>query len=411
MFKISYSPNLKWEVKISGSKNAALPIVAANYCVDNKIKLNNRPNIVDVNILEEIANEAVAVSKDFLDLTSEKATKIRASILLIPFGLIRYWKVRFTASWGCKIWKRPLDSFDKWLEYWGIKISYNENYKQYEVDSKPKKNIMFPEFSVTATEALITYLAFSNNYDYDITIRQIAIEPHVQNLIDYLNYLGAKITLNTDNSVTISPSVITPKDWEFDIVSDYIEAGTYFAIWAWADNSELIIKDCNVDDLSAIYSVAEQVWINFKIIDKHTIKVNSYNKDNYKAPHKFQTRIHPGFPTDLQSIFWALFTQCHWITKIFETLYEWRFGYLNELENMGARIEILNPHQAIVIWPTKLKWSYLASTDLRGGAAAILAWIMAEWETYVTKEEIILRWYEHIEDKLRSIWVKIERIN
>jgi len=116
-------------------------------------------------------------------------------------------------------------------------------------------------------------------------------------------------------------------------LGDYIEAGTYFAIAAGADNSEITIKGCNVDDLSAIYNVAEKIGIDFKILDKNTIKVTSANKKTYKAT-KFETRIYPGFPTDLQSAFGTLLTQANGISKIFETLFEGRFNYLNELENL-----------------------------------------------------------------------------
>ena len=97
-----------------------------------------------------------------------------------------------------------------------------------------------------------------------------------------------------------------------------------------------------------MYAIADKIGIHFKILDKHTIKVNSSNKAHYR-PTRLETRIYPGFPTDLQSIFGTLFTQCDGISKIFETLYEGRFGYLNELESLGAKIEILNPYQAIVI--------------------------------------------------------------
>ena len=176
---------------------------------------------------------------------------------------------------------------------------------------------MLQEFSVTATEALITYLAFLDDVDYDITVYQVATEPHVKNLIDFLNAAGAKITMGLDHTITISPSKINIQKTSFEIISDYIEAGTYFAIGAGADNSELIIKNVNVDDLSAMYNIADKIGINFKIIDKHTITVNSYNKSNYKAT-KFEVRIFPGFPSDLQSIFGALATQ-------FKTLYEGRF--------------------------------------------------------------------------------------
>lgn len=406
MFKISYSPNLKGEVTISGSKNAALPIIAANYLINNKIQLNNKPNISDVKNIEKLAEQALSESKEYFDLTSELATKFRASILLIPVGLKRFWEVRFVWSWGCKIGKRPLDTFDDALTKAWVEITQWE-YKTFKVVGKPKRNIMLQEFSVTATEALITYLAFLEDIDYEITIYQVATEPHVKNLIDFLNAAWGDVQMWIDHTITIHPKNIDIKQDTFNIISDYIEAWTYFAIWAGADNSELIIKDVNVDDLSAMYNTASKIWINFKILDKHTLSVNSFNKEKYKST-KLEVRIFPWFPSDLQSIFGALATQFDGVTKIFETLYEGRFWYLNELENLWWKIEILNPHEALVIWKTKLHGWYVSSTDLRGWWAMVLAWIMAENDTYIMNEEIIARGYADIENKLKSIWVKIE---
>jgi len=408
MFQISYSPNLKWEVSISWSKNAALPIVVANYLIWNKIKLLNKPWISDIANMERLAEDALEKSQDFFDLTSELATKFRASILLIPLWLHRYGKVKFVGTWWCKIWKRPLDAFDDALIKAWISIT-NDEFKTYQVTGKPKKNIMLQEFSVTTIEALITYLAFLPWIDYDINIYMVATEPHVKNLIAFLNNAWANIILWIDHTITLRPSSIKINNPEFKIISDYIEAGTYFAIWAWADNSDIIIKNFDVDDLSSIYSVSDKIWINFKILDKNSIRVKSDNKLNYKAT-KLETRIYPWFPTDLQSIFGTLLTQANWISKIFETLYEWRFSYLSELENLWAKTEILNPHEAIVIWPTKLKWWYVTSTDLRWWWAMVLAWIMAEWTTNIMSEEIIARWYDDIIAKLQSIWVKIEQV-
>jgi UDP-N-acetylglucosamine 1-carboxyvinyltransferase len=226
-----------------------------------------------------------------------------------------------------------------------------------------------------------------------------------------LNNAGADITMWIDHTVTIKPvKKMQVKEPTFSIVSDYIEAWTYFVIWACADQSELTISNMDVDDLSAMYNVAEQIWINFRILDKHTIKVDSYNKENYKALKRLEIRIFPWFPSDLQSIFWTLFTQCNGITKIFETLYEWRFGYLAELENFGAKIEILNPHEALILWRTRLKWSYVSSTDLRWWSAMVLAWIIAEWTTHITNEAIIERWYDNIIEKLNNIGVDIKQI-
>jgi len=406
MFKISYSPNLKGEVIISWSKNAALPIISANYLIDKKIQLTNKPLISDVENIEKLAEYALENSTSYFDLTSELATKFRASILLIPVGLKKFWEVRFVWSGWCKIGKRPLDTFDDALNKAWVQIT-NWEYKTFKVVDKPKRNIMLQEFSVTATEALITYLAFLDDIDYEITVYQVATEPHVKNLIAFLNAAWADITMGLDHTITVHPKKVEIKQDTFEIISDYIEAGTYFAIGAWADNSELIINNMNVDDLSAMYNIASKIGINFKILDKHTIKVDSYNKTNYKAV-KLEVRIFPGFPSDLQSIFWALATQFDWITKIFETLYEGRFWYLNELENLWWKIEILNPHEALVIGKSKLQWWYVSSTDLRWGGAMVLAWIMAEGTTNIMHEEIIARWYADIVNKLRKIGVKIE---
>lgn len=409
MFKISYSPDLRGEVIISGSKNAALPIIAANYLIDQQIQLENKPDISDVRSIEKLAEDALSKSTNFFDLTSELATKFRASILLIPVGLKKFWEVRFVGSGGCKIGKRPLDTFEDALHKAGVEITHGQ-FKTFKVVGKPKKNIMLQEFSVTATEALITYLAFLDNVDYEITVYQVATEPHVKNLIDFLNAAGADIHMGIDHTITINPKKIAIKEPSFKIISDYIEAGTYFAIGAWADNSELIIRNVNVDDLSAMYNIASKIGINFKILDKQTLVVNSYNKANYKAV-KLEIRIFPWFPSDLQSIFGALASQFDGVTKIFETLYEGRFGYLNELENLGWKIEILNPHQALVIWKTELHGGYVSSTDLRWWGAMVLAGIMAKGETMIMNEDIIARGYADILNKLSTIGVKISALH
>ena len=409
MFKISYSPDLRGEVIISGSKNAALPIIAANYLIDQQIQLENKPDISDVRSIEKLAEDALSKSTNFFDLTSELATKFRASILLIPVGLKKFWEVRFVGSGGCKIGKRPLDTFEDALHKAGVEITHGQ-FKTFKVVGKPKKNIMLQEFSVTATEALITYLAFLDNVDYEITVYQVATEPHVKNLIDFLNAAGADIHMGIDHTITVNPKKIAIKEPSFKIISDYIEAGTYFAIGAWADNSELIIRNVNVDDLSAMYNIASKIGINFKILDKQTLVVNSYNKANYKAV-KLEIRIFPWFPSDLQSIFGALASQFDGVTKIFETLYEGRFGYLNELENLGWKIEILNPHQALVIWKTELHGGYVSSTDLRWWGAMVLAGIMAKGETMIMNEDIIARGYADILNKLNTIGVKISALH
>lgn len=268
---------------------------------------------------------------------------------------------------------------------------------------------MLQEFSVTTIEALITYLTFLPDLDYEVIMYQVATEPHVKNLVDFLKNLGADIEWGIDHTLRIKPvAQMKIKEKEFTVISDYIEAGTFFAIGAGADNTQLTIKNFHVDDLSAMYNLADKIGINFRILDKQTLKVDSYNKANYRAT-KMQTLIFPGFPTDLQSVFATLLTQAHGVSKIYETLFEGRFGYLNQLENLGAKVEILNPHQAWILGPTKLKGGYVSSTDLRGGSAMILAGIMAEGTTAITNESIIERGYDHIVQKLQKIGVQIQQ--
>lgn len=409
MLVVSYSSELKWEVEISASKNAALPIVSANYILDEAVVLTNKPDIADINLLEKIFHEAKEISNSYFDLTMKATSKLRGSILLIPYGLLRYGEVRLGGSGGCNLGKRPLDMFDDGFRQAGVNVNIDEETgtKTYTVIDKPKKNIMMWGFAVTAIEALVTYLAFIPDINYSITIYQVAIEPNVQDTIDFLNNAGADITLHNDHTITVKPSTINIKNHQYTIISDYIEAGTYFAIWAGADDSEITIKNVHVDDLSSVYALANKIGIDYKILDKNTIRVSSKNKKNYQAS-KLEARIYPWFATDLQSIFATLMTQCNGISRIFETMYEGRFSYLWELENLGAESEILNPHQAIIVGPAKMKGAYVASKDLRCGASMILAGIMAKWDTHILYEEMIFRGYENIIEKLQNIGVKVK---
>lgn len=411
MFCITQSSKLKGTISVSGSKNAALPIVSANYITGNKVKLTNEPDIADVRMLHTIAQESIASSTNtsYYDLTTEKCAKMRASILMIPYGLIHHKSVKFygTSGW-CKLGKRPLDTFDDALIQCGIQITESQ-WKEYRVVGKPNQHIVLQEFSVTATEAIITYLAFLSGIHYSITINQIAIEPHVIDLIKFLKMLGARIELNYDNSLTLTPGIDLDQDFSLythHIIGDYLEAGLYLSIGACVPWSDITIQWVDIKDLLAVFNVCRSIGINYKILSSDSFQVTSQNLSHYQAT-KIQTHIYPWFPTDLQSTFGTILTQCRGISKIFETLFEARFAYLGELEKLGAKVEILNPHQAIVVWPIALKGSYVSSTDIRWWSAVILAGILASWKTYIANEEIILRWYDHIVEKLQSIGVDI----
>jgi len=404
MFKVEYSPNLRGEISVSASKNAALPILAANFLVDKKIALLNLPNIIDVNILNTIWETYLQK----WSLIWPEVERIRSSILLIPVWLYKYWRIDFSNCWGCSLWKRPLDTFDDAFQQAWVNVVIKPDKKIFKVKTKPNKKIILSSFSVTATEAILIYLSFLDKIDYEIEIANIAIEPHVIDLIKFLKQLWANIRLSYDHRVFVKPTKINIKKYEYEIISDYIEGGTFFWLWAIADESEIIIKNINPTHLESMFVVANKIGINYEYW-KNFIKVNSFNKRKYKNT-KIQTMIYPWFPTDLQSIFWTVLTQIKWISKIHEVLFEWRFWYFAELENMWAHIEILNPHEVLIIWWKKLKWTYVNTRDLRAWAWLILAGIVAEWETFITNEHIIKRWYEDIINKLQNIWVKISEV-
>ncbi len=411
MFVIKKSEKLNGTVTISWSKNAALPIIAANYLTDNTVTLDNVPDILDVTRLHNIAENAVKASewKDYFDLTDPLCLKLRASILMVPYGLIHHGEVRFIGVGGCKLGKRSLDTFDDGLEQCGVSLSYEKNTKIYKKTSLPKDKIVLQEFSVTATEAILTYLAFlSDAQGNEYTLYQAAIEPHVLNLIDFLKNIGADIEVNYNHSITIRPQQVQVKENTFHITGDYLEAGMFLAIGATAKDSDITITWVDIKDLLSVFAVCKNIGIDYSIIDHQTFRVTSKNLDKYHAT-KIQTMIFPGFPTDLQSVFATLLTQATGVSKIFETLFEGRFVYLAELENLWAKVEILNPHQVVVIGPTQLHGNYVTSTDIRGGGAMIVAGVIAEGETVVTNEELILRGYENVVEKLQSIGVQIER--
>jgi len=407
MFKVSYSDNLRWEITVSWSKNAALPILAANFLTNQQIFLENLPDIIDIKNLS-LAGEKAENNSSYYDLTTEEASKIRASILLIPIGLLKYWIVHFCKPGWCNIWKRPLDAFDDAFIQAGVRVE-NNWYKIYKKIWKPRHRIILSEFSVTTTESLLIYLSFLDDVDYEIKLHNIAIEPHVINLIDFLNWLGANIKISYNHTAIIKPTKLNPQIEKFKIIWDYIEAGTWLAIGSLAPNSKLVIKWVDIENLISTFKIAEKIGINIKILNNDIFEVDSLNIKNYKAI-KLQTMIFPWFPTDLQPIFGVILTQCNGVSKIYETLFEGRFSYLTELENMGAKVEILNPHQALIIGPTRLKWWYVTTKDLRWWWALLIAGIIANWQTFIMNENIILRGYENIVDKLKSIGVKIEKI-
>ena len=236
------------------------------------------------------------------------------------------------------------------------------------------------------------------------TIKNSAIEPHVMNLISFMREAWANIDIRYNHEIIITWVEKLASNLEFDIVSDYIEAWTYMVIAALVSEKYLDIKDARIEDLYTFIEKLKDAWVVVEDLWDDTLRV--YRAENLK-PVSFQTNIFPGFPTDLQSPFAILQSQAFWTSRIHEVLFEWRLNFLVELEKMTAKIAILNPHEAIIFWPNKLKWTTVTSWDLRAGMAMIIAGLIAEWETKVTNVEYIYRGYENFVEKLKNLWADI----
>lgn len=418
MFIIKWWNELSWTVKIWGSKNAVLPIIAACLLIKWKVKLTNVPEIWDVVTFIEILSETwvkINFSNNILEIDSteikhtnfdlEKIKKIRVSILLLAPLLKRVWKISIPNPGWCNLWKRPIEDHLKWLETIWYKYSYNWADIFLEWVSKVWDLVVNAWFWVTVTENLIVANVLRLG---ETTIKMSAIEPHVMNLIDFLRISWADIKIKYDHTIIINWVLNLKSDFEFGIVSDYIQSGSYMIMWALASKEYITIQNARIDDLYFFISKLREAGVKIETLENDTVRV--YKANDIKVVN-IQTNIFPWFPTDLQSPFAILMTKANWMSKIHEILFEWRLNWLVELDKMWAHTIILNPHEAIIFWQErKLKWAEVTSWDLRAWCAVVIAWLIASWETKVTNIKYIKRGYENFVENLKNLWANIDEI-
>jgi len=410
---------LSGKVKISGSKNAALPILWASLLVNGKMIIKNIPKIGDVLTFLEIMWELWAVysfewntlfldtsnlNKDNLNL--EKIKRIRASILLLSPLLFHFWHISIPFPGGCSIWARPVDSHLNGLKAIWYDFIFENDHISLDGELKEWDIILNAWFGVTSTENLIVANVLRK---WETVVQNSAFEPHVMNLIDFFRIAWADIKIKYDHSIIINGVEKLKDNFEAEVISDYIESWTFAVMWALASKEYIDIENARIDDLFSFLEKLKEAGVVWKDLWNDTLRV--YKCENIKKVD-IQTNIYPAFPTDLQSPFAVLQTQAEWINKIHEVLFEWRLNWLVELESMWANVQILNPHQAIIIWKTDLKWwKTVTSWDLRAGASMVIAWLIADSETKIDKVEYIFRWYENFVEKMKWLWADIELIN
>ena len=417
MYKINGKKELSGTVKIGGSKNAVLPIIAASLLIKWKVILTNVPEIGDVYTFLDIIKWVwvkVSFENHTLELDStelketdfdlEKMKKIRVSILLLAPLLERLWKISIPTPGGCNLGKRPIDDHIKWLE----NIWYESKVNFESIDLKWKTIAGNMEvnagFWVTVTENLLVANVLRNGIT---TIKLAAIEPHVINLIDFLRKAWANISIRYNHTIIVEWVDDLNWDFEFEVVSDYIQSWSYMVMWALCSKDFITIENARTEDLFFFIQKMKDSWVKIEILENDIVKV--YRSKNLKSVN-IQTNVFPGFPTDLQSPFALLMTQANWVSKIHEVLFEWRLGWLVELEKMWLNMKILNPHEAEITGWVNFKATTVTSWDLRAGCAVAIAGLMAQWETTVTNIEYIKRGYEDFVKNLQNLWADIEEI-
>lgn len=419
MLLVRWKKELSWKVKISGSKNAALPILWAALMLNWKVRLTNMPKIWDVKTFLDILEwiwvkynwEWTTLNFDSSNITNqnlnfEKIKKIRSSIFLLSPLLHFFWSIKIPFPWWCSIGKRPIDAHLNWLEA----IGYNYQYENDEIildwNLQSWEKILNAWFWVSSTENLIVANVLRPG---TTIIKAAAIEPHVMNLISFLRTAWADIKIRYNHEIIVSWVEKLVNDFDFEIVSDYIESWTYMIIWALASKEYIDIENARIDDLYIFIEKLKESWVKVEDLWNDTLRV--FKATNLKSV-QIQTNIFPWFPTDLQSPFAILQSQAEWISKIHEVLFEGRLSFLVELEKMRANVAVMNPHEALIFGPNKLKgWVTVTSWDLRAWAAMVIAWLIAEWETKITNVEYIYRWYEDFVSKLKVLWADLEEIN
>ncbi|MET3617197.1 UDP-N-acetylglucosamine 1-carboxyvinyltransferase [Peptoniphilus olsenii] len=415
MEKILVRPNgpLKGSVRISGAKNAALPILAATILGTEKIVLEDVPELKDVEIITEVLRGlGLKIEKDkntlIIDPSGlnsyetdyELMSKMRASFLVMGPLLARLSKAYNSLPGGCNIGTRPIDLHLKGFNALGAEITMTHGEIKAEADELVGERIYLDFPSVGATENIMMAAVLAKG---ETTLENCAMEPEIVDLANFLNKMGAKVTGAGTSTIRIR-GVEKLTGCTHQIIPDRIEAGT-FMVAAAITGGDILIDNVITSHLKPVIAKLEEAGVSIST-DGSAVRVIGNGK---LKPIEIKTLPHPGFPTDLQAQFMALLTQAEGQSSVIETVFENRFMHAEELKKMGANIKVID-REALITGRSKLYGSKVRATDLRAGAALILAALVSEGETEISDIYHIDRGYEKIEDKFKSLGSDIERI-
>ncbi len=413
---------LSGSVEISGAKNVILPMMASSILFKDGFTASNVPDIEDVKRMGELL-EQIGISvkqkgrntysfktkKQFnKELNKEISKRMRASILLTGPMLSRFGEVHFPHPGGCMIGKRPIDLFVNGFKKMGAEIKdENDGYKIYTKNRKLNgAEIFFNLQSHTATE---TFLMAGVLAKGKTILKNCAMEPEIKNLADFLITHGAKIKgAGTSTIEIIGGGLLKDKKIKYVTMPDRIETGSFLILGALSAK-KLVIEKCNPDDLEVVINILRESGVNIETTKNEIIVENNNSKRIFNGVN-IKTHEYPGFPTDLQAPMTIFLTQAEGESTMFETIFEGRLNYTENLVRMGAEILVWNPYKIEIKGPRKLEGKKLESPDIRAGLAFIIASIIAKGESEIDNVYYIDRGYENIEGKLSGIGVNIKRV-
>jgi UDP-N-acetylglucosamine 1-carboxyvinyltransferase len=412
-FVVEKARAMDGSVTVGGSKNAALPILAATILADSSSTINDVPDLADIgSMLELLRCLGATVSKDknsvtvsckklLCDVTSyELVSSFRASFLLMGPLLAKCKKAKISLPGGCPIGARPVDLHLKGLAYMGAKINQGHGY----VEAKCKKltgaDIYLDFPSVGATENLMMAASLA---DGQTVIENAAVEPEVVDLANFINSMGGNISGAGTDTIKVT-GVESLKGSSHTVSPDRIEAGTFAAVAA-ITGSRIQINNVVTEHLKPITAKLKEIGADVKE-SGGSLTVDARAK--IKAAN-IKTLPYPGFPTDMQAPYTAIMSVAEGTSIIVETIFENRFLHVPELMRMGAKIKI-DGRAAVVEGVKSLTGAKVRATDLRAGAALVLAALAADGETEISGIEHIERGYSEFDTKLQSLGVNIERM-
>jgi len=411
---------LSGKVTVDGAKNSALKLMAASILADGKSEISNVPMIEDVGTMVELLRmlgAEVAVDEkgkrvkidpsgiNNPEAPYELVRKMRASILVAGPLLARFGQVKVAIPGGCNIGARQIDLHLKGFESLGAAYSVKHGYIDCHIDNSRLKgkviNLAFPSRGATENIIMAAVLAEGKT-----VINNAALEPEIEDLINFLNSMGARVSGAGSSSITID-GVDRLKGSAYSVMPDSIEAGTYMAA-AGLCGRNVLIENVHRGNLEIFFTKLQKTGIKLEDMGENAIRVSRPEK-RYEAVN-VSTLPYPGFPTDLQPIITVLLSTADGTSIVTENVFENRFMYVDELNRMGANIKI-DGHHAVVNGVEVLSAAPVRAFDLRAGAAVVLAGLAAEGKTEVSDIFHIQRGYSDFEEKLKGLGADIAEID